>query len=103
MSSTITPGSITHGACGKTWNGARRAHCPACHETFSGDSAADRHRIGQFGVDRHCADPASVGLVPRQQPWGVMWSYPAPTNGFDHRDLRWEDAIEEPTYDNRVI
>lgn len=80
MAEATTPGTITHGACGKSWTGARRAHCPACHRTFSGDSAADRHRVGQFGVDRRCADPAEVGLVRSQQPWGEMWSYPSSDN-----------------------
>jgi hypothetical protein len=102
MSQSVTPGTITHGKCGKTWTGLGRAHCPSCHETFSCDSAADRHRIGAFGVDRHCADPGDVGLVASEQPWGRMWSHPSPTNGFDHRMLR-DPEFEEPTYDNRVI
>lgn len=54
---------IYHGECGKSWSGARRAHCSGCHETFSTDGVADKHRIGTFGVDRRCTDPASVGLV----------------------------------------
>ena len=66
-------------SCGAWWTGLSRAHCaaPQCHRTFSGDSAAEQHRRGPFGPDRHCADPASVGLVARQMPYGVLWSWPA--------------------------
>lgn len=67
---------ITHGECGKTWTGLRRAHCPACHETFNSDSAAEKHRTGKPGVDRRCADPATVGLVAVEQPWGTCWQAP---------------------------
>lgn len=72
---------IVHGACGKWWTGNSRAHCGACHETFSSESAANRHRVGNFGVDRRCVDPASVGLVAREKPWGSMWGHPAPEGG----------------------
>ncbi|MFF4489465.1 hypothetical protein ACFY0F_23700 [Streptomyces sp. NPDC001544] len=66
----------SHAECGKTWTGLRRAHCPACHETFNSDSAAEKHRVGKFGVDRRCVDPASVGLVAVEQPWGTCWQAP---------------------------
>lgn len=90
MSNTQTPppaNSFRHGACGSTWTGLSRAHCGAanCHRTFSCDSAADRHRVGIPGVDRRCVDPASVGLVARQMPYGLLWSWPAPAAGADPR------------------
>lgn len=47
--------------CGKSWGGLKAEHCTGCHETFSGTAAGDRHRKGP-GDDRHCVDPASVGL-----------------------------------------
>lgn len=78
---------ITHGACGQTWTGLRRAHCPACHTTFNSDSAAEKHRIGKPGTDRRCADPATVGLVAVQQPWGPCWQAPG-------SDLRFGDTTE---------
>ena len=84
MSSTQTAppaNAIRHGACGGWWTGVGRAHCPACHETFSGDSAASAHRKGPSGPDRRCVDPASVGLVARPMPYGVLWSWPAPEGG----------------------
>ena len=63
----------THPPCGKTWSGLRKEHCPACCETFSGQTAGDKHRVGKHGLDRHCVDPADVGLVQDQH--GV-WRLP---------------------------
>jgi hypothetical protein len=74
---TLPAGAITH-PCGAWWTGLSRAHCGACHRTFSCDSAADKHRIGKHGADRRCTNPATVGLVPVTKPWGVMWQNPAP-------------------------
>ena len=34
--------------CGATWGGKRAEHCDSCHQTFSGTSAGDRHRVGDF-------------------------------------------------------
>lgn len=68
---------ISHGACGKTWTGLRRAHCPACHETFNSDSAAEKHRRGTPGPDRRCVPPAEAGLVAVEQPWGTCWQTPS--------------------------
>lgn len=36
--------------CGATWTGLRMEHCPECHETFSGTSSGDRHRVGDHAV-----------------------------------------------------
>jgi len=71
---------ITHGACGKTWTGAGRAHCSGCHETFSTDGVASKHRIGTFGIDRRCAHPATVGLVLR----GGIWRGPSPDSPLSY-------------------
>lgn len=60
---------ITHGECGKTWSGNGRAHCSGCHETFNTYRGSDRHRTGPHGPDRHCADPASIGMVNRNGIW----------------------------------
>lgn len=35
-------------------------HCGACCRTFSGVGAFDAHRQGEHGVNRHCADPATL-------------------------------------------
>jgi hypothetical protein len=36
--------------CGAAWSGLRIEHCMSCHETFSGTSAGDLHRVGEHGV-----------------------------------------------------
>lgn len=66
-----------HGACGRWWTGAERSHCGGCHQTFTGMSAFERHRKGL-----RCNDPASVGLVARFRPYGVLWGWPAPDGGM---------------------
>ncbi|WP_412079001.1 hypothetical protein ACLF6K_37290 [Streptomyces xanthophaeus] len=71
-------GAIVHPGCGGWWTGPSRSHCPACCRTFSTDNAADRHRQGRFGIDRRCVDPATVGLVAVDKPYGVLWQNPAP-------------------------
>lgn len=68
---------ITHGACGKSWTGVSRAHCPVCHETFNSDYAAEKHRTGKYGGDRRCLSPADAGLVGVEQPWGMCWQTPS--------------------------
>jgi hypothetical protein len=76
----LPPTAIRHGSCGQWWTGTNRSHCPACHRTFSGDSAAEKHRAGSFGPggDRRCLDPATIGLIARQMPYGALWGWPAP-------------------------
>lgn len=83
----IPAGAIRHPACGSVWTGLAKVHCaaPDCCRTFSCESAADRHRVGAFGVNRRCADPATVGLVAKAKPFGVLWSWPAPEVGTDSR------------------
>lgn len=76
--------AATH-SCGAWWTGLTRSHCPACCRTFSTDGAAGKHRVGKFGIDRRCVDPAAVGLVPVQKPYGVLWQHPGPEEGRDTR------------------
>ena len=74
--------AIRHPQCGGWWTGLSRAHCPACCRTFSCDSAADKHRKGAHGIDRHCVDPATVGLVAVQKPYGQLWQNPGGDDWF---------------------
>ncbi|ONK09479.1 hypothetical protein [Streptomyces sp. MP131-18] len=68
--------------------GLRRAHCPVCHETFNSDSAAEKHRKGRYGIDRHCIQPADAGLIPVEHPWGTCWQSPGADLRFtDHEEL----------------
>ncbi|MEU0665730.1 hypothetical protein ABZ508_26590 [Streptomyces lavendulocolor] len=73
--------AIRHPKCGQWWTGGTRAHCPACCRTFSTDSAADKHRRGAHGKDRHCVDPATVGLVAVDKPYGTLWQNPGSEDG----------------------
>ncbi|MFI8448208.1 FDXHR family putative zinc-binding protein [Streptomyces erythrochromogenes] len=75
------PANAASCSCGAWWTGLTRAHCAACHTTFSTDNAADKHRQGRFGIDRRCVDPATAGLTPVTKPYGVLWQNPAPEDG----------------------
>jgi hypothetical protein len=54
--------------CGEQWTGFTTCHCSACHMTFQGIEAFDRHR-----VRGHCADPATRGLIKITRPHWVGW------------------------------
>jgi hypothetical protein len=40
-----------------------KSQCAACGRVFSTTSNFDKHRKGRHGIDRHCVDPATVGLL----------------------------------------
>jgi hypothetical protein len=54
------------------WSGGRTAHCPTCHETFSGVSVFDQHRVGG-----RCAPPAELGMSLLATKSYRCWGYPA--------------------------
>lgn len=60
-----------------------RCQCPNCGEYFSTVSNFDKHRKGKHGVDRHCVDPASVGLVIAESAGGTFWRGPGRTFASD--------------------
>jgi hypothetical protein len=68
----IPANAIVH-SCGAWWTGTERSHCGGCHLTMSSLTAFEAHRKGLA-----CNDPASVGLVPRQKPFGILWGWPGP-------------------------
>lgn len=41
---------MTRCPCGTTWTGLRIEHCPECHETFTGTTSGDRHRVGDHAL-----------------------------------------------------
>ena len=96
MSDTQTPRNtervISCGGCTQKWSGRNRSHCaaPGCHRTFSGESAADKHRVGAHGVDRRCADPAKVGLIAREYQLGTVWGWPSPD---EDRTATWMASL----------
>lgn len=40
--------------CGSVWTGYKAEHCVACHETFTGNEAGEKHRKGEY-PDRRCS------------------------------------------------
>lgn len=55
----------TCGGCDSTWAGeTRRAHCSACHRTFSNAKLFDRHRKGlNFARANRCYSPEEMALT----------------------------------------
>lgn len=53
-----------------------RCRCPRCGSYFSTVSNFDRHRKGKHGVDRHCVEPATVGLVATDMGGELLWKMP---------------------------
>lgn len=88
QNSILTAG--THGCarCPNRWGGFKTAHCGACHRTFTGLTAFDKHRTGSHTNDtRHCLPPESVGLVNAGRAY--------PCWGFSGEgDDRWADDDE---------
>lgn len=83
--------------CPNRWGGLNTAHCSACHQTFTGITAFDKHRDGNHANDtRHCVHPTTVGLVDAGRPypcWGLPGTNPRfsadlsdanPTSGTDY-------------------
>ena len=62
--------------CPARWGGLKTAHCDACHQTFTVVAAFDKHRAGSHTHDdRHCLDPAAVGLVDAGRAY-PCWGFP---------------------------
>ncbi|HUO39155.1 MAG TPA: hypothetical protein VMU34_15565 [Mycobacterium sp.] len=62
------------------------AHCPGCHETFTGRHAFEAHRIGHCeNGTRRCAHPTDAGLVDAGRGY-PCWGSPATDGRFaDYR------------------
>ena len=46
--------------CDTRWGGPLTCHCTACHRTFSGITAFDKHRTGSHTKGRSCLDPETA-------------------------------------------
>lgn len=48
--------------CGELIRGLKPEHCPVagCHQTFSGTTAGDRHRVGPYGGKRRCLSASEM-------------------------------------------
>jgi hypothetical protein len=74
--STPQAGMVSCVRCPARWGGLKTAHCNACHQTFTVVAAFDKHRAGSHTHDdRHCLDPAAVGLVDAGRAYSC-WGFP---------------------------
>ncbi len=72
--------AIGCGRCSSRWNGLETSHCAACHQTFTGETAFNKHRAGSHGRGtRHCVEPVSVGLVDAGRAY-LCWGLPGRAN-----------------------
>lgn len=71
--------------CGATWTGLKIEHCTVCHQTFTGTTSGDMHRVGRHTVTtgpyrRRCLTKAEmIGRGMKQNDRG-HW-----TTGRDNR------------------
>lgn len=66
-------------ACGARWTGLRIEHCTECHETFSGSTSGDRHRIGEHHIThgpdrRRCRTPEEMRKLGMEQNSRGQWT-----------------------------
>lgn len=62
--------------CDNRWGGYNTSHCAACHQTFTGLTAFDKHRDGDHARGtRGCMPPAAVGLVDASRDY-PCWGFP---------------------------
>jgi hypothetical protein len=64
----------------------KRCQCPTCSEFFSTPSNFDRHRKGKHGINRHCVDPATVGMVIGSRADNTFWRMPSETELLDNKE-----------------
>jgi len=82
--STMKAGMHACGRCPNIWGGLNTSHCGACHRSFTGLSAFDKHRDGSHSAGtRRCVDPETVGLVNAGRDY--------PCWGLPGGDDRWDD------------
>jgi hypothetical protein len=74
--------------CHAWWTGLNTCHCTACHRTFTGITAFDKHRDGSHAQDaRYCKEPLTAGLVPAGRNYSC-WALPGTNNAWtkNHAD-----------------
>jgi hypothetical protein len=70
-----------------------RCQCSGCGEYFNSDTAFEKHRIGQFGVNRRCMTPAEMlaaGMSRNAADWWISESAETRTVPFPDRGARLE-------------
>jgi len=93
--------SATCRRCAATWSGLRIEHCTICHETFTGTSAGDAHRVPtetrttangrqvRATWRSRCLTPDEMTAAGMRRNDRGQWSTGA--------DRRWGEADEEST------
>jgi len=90
--------SFTCRTCHAVVNGHRAEHCTVCHQTFTGATAGDMHRVGKHGVKtgpdrRRCLTAAEMverGLILDED--RSMWRLPGTWRG--PADATETDGVE---------
>ena len=74
--------------CPARWSGHLTAHCAACHQTFTGLGAFDRHRDGSHTSrqGRFCLTPGKAGLVLADRLY-PCWGLPNTADTFMEDDF----------------
>jgi hypothetical protein len=67
------------------------AQCPVCWRIFTRNSVAERHKTYR-PLGTTCADPASLGLVPKERRGLVVWSGPPPSEPLRRDAQRMEGS-----------
>lgn len=74
------------GRCSARWNGKKTAHCGSCHETFSGPSAFDQHRVGGTCVQADAATMLRYLLARQERAGYVVWGCAGADERWDNED-----------------
>ena len=64
--------------CERKLNGEHN-HCSACGEYFNSSKAFEKHRIGEFGVDRRCTtveEMTAKGMSKSKTDWWITSTMP---------------------------
>lgn len=70
--------------CGAVWSGHRAEHCTICHETFSGSTTGDAHRVGPHDGNRRCLtgdELTALGLWAEPNQYGTPVWHGTPNKG----------------------
>lgn len=65
--------------CGAEWVGRRIEHCWGCHQSFTGTTAGDKHRVGKHSVfegpkRRRCLTPDEMRAIGMEQNDRGVWT-----------------------------
>jgi hypothetical protein len=70
----------------------KRCECGACHQRFNSVSAFDIHRIGLYGVDRHCRESGEMVAIGMRQNEQGFWIERPRGEAHQKRRPRFQEA-----------